>query len=89
MNSIEGWFESIHFLYHPSYGNIILKLIQKYDHLLHFFEALPEFLSMVYLSSFYQNKDFYNNECKAWLNNDGGFSEWYKRLQVGIINLQV
>ena len=90
LNSIEGWFEGIPF----PLSSILWKYYsktnskEKYDHLLHFFEALPEFLSMIYLSCFYQNKDFYNNECKAWLNNDPRFSEWYKRSDFGGWNNQ-
>lgn len=90
LNSIEGWFEGIPF----PLSSILWKYYsktnskEKYDHLLHFFEALPEFLSMIYLSSFYQNKDFYNNESEAWLNNDPSFNEWYKRSDFGGWNNQ-
>lgn len=90
LNSIESWFEGIPF----PLSSILWKYYsktnskEKYEHLLHFFEALPEFLSMIFLSSFSQNKEFYSNESDEWLNNDPSFYEWYKRSDFGGWNNQ-
>jgi hypothetical protein len=88
LNSVERWFDGIPFplssILWKYYATTNTKA--KYEHLLHFFEALPEFLSMLFLSSFYQKKEFYKTESVAWLNNEPQYREWYKRTDFGSWN---
>ena len=88
LNSVERWFDGIPFplssILWKYYATTNTK--DKYEHLLHFFEALPEFLSMLFLSSFYQNKEFYKAESEAWLKNEPQYREWYKRTDFGSWN---
>ena len=90
LNSVERWFDNIPFplssilwKYHAT-----TRTKDKYEHLLHFFEALPEFLSMLLLSSYRQNKDFYEEESDAWLGNNPQYRNWYKRTDFGGWNMQ-
>jgi len=53
---------------------------KKVEHLLHFFEAFSEFLSMIMLSAFNQNKDFYNAESHRWLSIE---DKWYLKSDFG------
>jgi len=85
LNSVERWFDGIPFplssilwKYHATN-----RAKEKYEHLLHFFEALPEFLSMLYLSSFIQNEGFYKEESGAWVKDDPVYRDWYKRTDFG------
>ncbi|MBA7515106.1 hypothetical protein ES705_07144 [subsurface metagenome] len=56
---------------------------KKVEHLLHFFEAFSEFLSMIMLSAFNQNKEFYKAESHRWLKIDDKFKTWYLKSDFG------
>ena len=56
---------------------------KKVGHLLHFFEALSEFLSMIMLSALVQDKEFYKQECHKWITTDERFKEWYLKASFG------
>ena len=56
---------------------------KKVGHLLHFFEALSEFLSMIMLSALVQDKEFYKQECHKWITTDERFKEWYLKANFG------
>jgi hypothetical protein len=88
LNSVERWFDGIPFplssilwKYHSTTNNK-----DKYLHLLHFFEALPQFLSMLLLSSFHQNKEFYKAESEVWLKNEPKYRDWYRKTNFGSWN---
>ena len=56
---------------------------KKVEHLLHFFEAFSEFLSMIMLSAFNQNRKFYNAESHRWLEIGDKFKTWYLKSDFG------
>jgi len=56
---------------------------KKVEHLLHFFEAFSEFLSMIMLSAFNQNKEFYKAESHRWLKIEEKFKRWYLKTDFG------
>ncbi len=56
---------------------------KKVEHLLHFFEAFSEFLSMIMLSAFNQNKEFYKVESHRWLKSEEKFKTWYLKSDFG------
>ena len=60
---------------------------KKVEHLFHFFEGFSEFLSMVMLSAFVQDKEFYKQECHKWIDSDEKFREWYFRATFGNWNV--
>jgi hypothetical protein len=84
-NSIEKWLDSLPF----PISSILWKYIatsenkSKIDYLLHFFEAFSEFLSMLLLSAFYQDKQFYKSESHRWINNDSQYDDWIKKATFG------
>lgn len=89
-SNIETWLDEIPF----PLSSILWKYYattnpkDKYEYLLHFFEALPEFLCMILLSAYNQNREFYESQSKEWLKNDKKFSDWYKRTDFGGWNNQ-
>ena len=84
-NSIEKWLDSLPF----PISSILWKYIaisenkSKVDYLLHFFEAFSEFLSMLLLSAFNQDQQFYKSESHRWINNDGQYEDWIKKATFG------
>lgn len=56
---------------------------ERESHLLHFFEALSEFLSMIMLSSLAQDPAFYENEKHHWINHNDRFRGWYLKASFG------
>lgn len=56
---------------------------KKIEHLFHFFEALSEFFSMIMLSAFTQDKDFYRQNCNRWIDKDEKFKDWYLKATFG------
>jgi hypothetical protein len=60
---------------------------KKVEHLFHFFEAFSEFLSMVMLSAFVQDREFYKQECHKWIDTDEKFREWYLKASFGNWNI--
>lgn len=56
---------------------------KKVDCLLYFFESLSEFLTMMILSAYYVDKEFYSNNKSKWLNDSEDHSQWYKRATFG------
>jgi len=56
---------------------------KKIEHLLHFFEAFSEFISLLLLSSFNQNKELYENEKQRWVSNDEQYKDWYLKSTFG------
>ena len=60
---------------------------KKIEHLLHFFEAFSEFLSMIMLSALSQDKEFYRQECHKWIDSDIKFKDWYLRASFGSWNV--
>lgn len=55
----------------------------KVEHLLHFFEALSEFLVLILLSAVFSKKDFYQRSKSKWFSSDENFSEWYLKASFG------
>ena len=84
-NSIEKWLDSLPF----PISSILWKYVatsesnRKIEYLFHFFEAFSEFLSMLILSSYNQNKQFYNSESHRWINNDKQYDDWIKKATFG------
>ena len=84
-NSIEKWLDSLPF----PISSILWKYVatseskRKIEYLFHFFEAFSEFLSMLILSAFYQDKKFYNSESHRWINNDNQYDDWIKKATFG------
>ena len=84
-NSIEKWLDSLPF----PISSILWKYVatseclRKIEYLFHFFEAFSEFLSMLILSAFNQDKEFYNSESHRWINNDNQYDDWIKKATFG------
>jgi hypothetical protein len=55
---------------------------KKEEHLLHFFEAFSEFVSMLMISAFNTNKEIYETESHKW-KGEGKFEDWYLRADFG------
>jgi hypothetical protein len=55
----------------------------KIEHLFHFFEAFSEFTSLIMLSAFNQNKEFYKSESHRWVKNDPNHVDWIKKASFG------
>jgi len=53
------------------------------DHLFHFFEAFSEFMTIIMLSAFRNDDNFYKQQCHKWFGNDSKFKEWYLRATFG------
>jgi len=87
--SIEKWLDSLPF----PISSILWKYVatsenvRKVDYLLHFFEAFSEFLSMLLLSSFYQNKEFYESESYRWIDKDVKYDNWIRKATFGGWNI--
>jgi hypothetical protein len=84
-DKIEDWIDTLPFpiatilwKYHATNENS-----KKVDHLFHFFEAFSEFLSLIMLSSFNQNKEFYKAESHRWLEKDERHKNWYLKSDFG------
>jgi len=60
---------------------------KKVEHLFHFFEGFSEFLSMIMLSAYVQDKEFYKHECQKWIDTDEKFKDWYLRANFGSWNV--
>lgn len=56
---------------------------KKVEHLLHFFEALSEFFSMLMLSALVKDIEFYKQECHKWIDTDIKFKDWYLKANFG------
>ena len=84
-NSIEKWLDNLPF----PISSILWKYYatsdnrNKTEHLLHFFEAFSEFLSLLMLSALNQNPEFYKSERHRWLNNDKQYKDWIKKATFG------
>jgi hypothetical protein len=84
-NSIEKWLDNLPF----PISSILWKYLatsdnkSKVEYLLHFFEAFSEFLSMLLLSAFNQDQQFYKSESHRWINNDGQYEDWIKKATFG------
>lgn len=84
-NSIEKWLDSLPF----PISSILWKYYattdnrNKTEHLLHFFEAFSQFLSLIMLSSLNQNPEFYNSERHRWISNDKQYKDWIKKATFG------
>ena len=79
--SIEKWLDKMPFLlssilwkYYATANNR-----NKIEHLLHFFEAFSEFLSLIMLSSLNQNKEFYKSKRYRWISTDNRYQDWIKK----------
>ena len=55
----------------------------KVEHLLHFFEALSEFNTVLMLSAYASDHEFYVKHSNAWLIRDPKYQEWYKTANFG------
>ncbi|MDY0142593.1 MAG: hypothetical protein RBR97_11940 [Bacteroidales bacterium] len=55
--------------------------------LLFFFESLSEFLTMILISAYYSEQDFYNNYKEKWLNDVENQIDWYRKASFGQWNL--
>lgn len=83
-DKLENWIDTLPFpissilwLYYATTDNN-----KKVEHLLNFFEAFAEFLSLVILSALTRNIDFYNQESSRWIKDDK-FKDWYLRADFG------
>ncbi|HYH14944.1 MAG TPA: hypothetical protein VD794_06985 [Flavisolibacter sp.] len=56
---------------------------KKIEHLFHFFEGFSQFLSMIMLSAFVQDKEFYKSERHKWIGTDVKFKDWYLKATFG------
>lgn len=83
--SIEKWIEKLPF----PLSSILWRYLatsesgRKVEYLLHFFEAFSEFMSMLLLSSFYQDKEFYKAHSEKWANHDSKYEDWIKKANFG------
>jgi hypothetical protein len=84
-NSIEKWLDNLPF----PISSILWKYYattdnrNKTEHLLHFFEAFSEFLSLLMLSALNQNQEFYKSERHRWISNDKQYKDWIKKTTFG------
>ena len=87
-NSIEKWLDSLPF----PISSILWKYLatsenkRKVEYLFHFFEAFSEFLSMLLLSAYNQDEQFYRSESHRWINNDSQHEDWIKKATFGSWN---
>ena len=84
-NWIEIWIESLPF---PLASILWLyisdtNIEHKMDHLFHFFEALPEFNTMLILSAFSVDETFYHQECYRWIEKKLEFRNWFYKPTFG------
>lgn len=88
-NSLEKWLDMMPF----PLSSILWKYYatsnsrNKVEHLLHFFEAFSEFLSLIMLSSLNQNKEFYKSERYRWISTDIRYQDWIKKASFGGWNI--
>lgn len=84
-NSIEKWLDNLPF----PISSILWKYYattdnrNKTEHLLHFFEAFSEFLSLLMLSALNQNPEFYKSERHRWISSDKQYKDWIKKATFG------
>ena len=84
-NSIEKWLDNLPF----PISSILWKYYattnnrNKIEHLLHFFEAFSEFLSLLMLSALNQNPEFYKSESHRWISSDKQYKDWIKKATFG------
>lgn len=57
------------------------------EHLFHFFEAFSEFMSMIMVSAFKQDINFYHSESHNWLGNNPRFKDWHLKATFGSWNV--
>jgi len=50
---------------------------KKIEHLFHFYEAFSEFLCLLLLSAYAQDKNFYDNECHNWVKTEDKYKNWH------------
>lgn len=83
--SIEKWIDKLPF----PLSSILWRYLatsesgRKVEYLLHFFEAFSEFMSMLLLSSFYQDKEFYKSHNQKWANHDSKYQDWIRKANFG------
>ncbi len=83
--SIEKWIDKLPF----PLSSILWRYLatsesgRKVEYLLHFFEAFSEFMSMLLLSSFYQDKEFYKSHNQKWANHDSKYQDWILKANFG------
>lgn len=83
--SIEKWIDKLPF----PLSSILWRYLatsesgRKVEYLLHFFEAFSEFMSMLLLSSFYQDKEFYKAHNEKWANHDSEYEDWIRKANFG------
>lgn len=83
--SIEKWIKSLPFplasilwKYHSN-----LDKEKKIFYLLKFFEALPQFMSLIILSCINNNKEFAAHNKDQWISKDIKFKKWYEKSDFG------
>ena len=84
-DSFENWLDNLPFplssilwTYHAEDNPI-----SRVEHLLDFFEALSEFNTVLMLSAYASDHEFYVKHSNAWLITDPKYQEWYKTANFG------
>jgi len=84
-DSVEKWIKALPFplasilwKYHSN-----LNKEKKIKYLFSFFEALPEFMSLIILSSFNNNKEFISQNKKNWISEKLEHKKWYEKSNFG------
>jgi hypothetical protein len=87
--SFENWLDSLPFplasilwLYHTED-----KPKNKLEHLLNFFEALSQFNTVLLLSAYATDLEFYTQNSNKWLDKDPKYLGWYKTASFGNWNI--
>lgn len=82
---IETWIDTLPFPLASILWNYVVKrsIEKKVENLFYFFESLSEFLSIIILSAFYQNKDFNDLYKENWTSNNSEYREWFKKASFG------